>query len=214
MTTTGAPIDTTIDQLDEQDTTVSGQQILPALRRELGTAAVKLSTRVEEFCWHYVRNFGHGTKAYLAANPGVKEDSARARAAKLLAMDSVKARIKEIRADRNQRHELLQDQVIEFHARALEADHRKFFDEAGRLIPVHQLPDELAQLVSLKPVVSKEYGVVMLPEIQERGRSADALAKIFGMNKDRHELTGANGGPMQIAALLAEVNSSADLVSK
>ena len=92
-----------VDLLDESETSVSGQQVLPSLRKELGRAATtdKIPPRVEVFCWNYAdptrrATFANGTASYLAANPEVKPDSARARAAKLLATDRVRARINEI----------------------------------------------------------------------------------------------------------------------
>lgn len=188
-----------VDLLDETETSVSGQQVLPSLRKELGRAATtdKITGRVEQFCWNYAdptrrATFANGTAAYLAANPEVKPDSARARAAKLLATDSVKARVNEIRAELNRRHELAADLVLNQHMRVLLLDQVSLLDHLRRG-DLENLPDEVRDLLEVEQVSSKD-GVRLLVNLPAKHQSRVEVAKILGMTKEKLELTGADGG--------------------
>lgn len=188
-----------VNLLDESDTSVSGQQVLPSLRQELGRSATtdKIPPRVEVFCWNYAdptrrATFANGTASYLAANPEVKSDSARARAAKLLAMDSVKARVNEIRAELNRRHELSADLVLNQHMRVLMLDQVSLV-AALRSGDLESLPDDVRDLLEVEQVSSKD-GVRMLINLPAKHQSRVEVAKIMGMTKERLELTGADGG--------------------
>ena len=188
-----------VDLLDESETSVSGQQVLPSLRKELGRAATtdKIPPRVEVFCWNYAdptrrATFANGTASYLAANPEVKPDSARARAAKLLATDRVRARINEIRAELNRRHELFADLVLNQHMRVLMLDQVSLLDTLRRG-ELENLPDEVRDLLEIEQVSSKD-GVRVLVNFPAKHQSRVEVAKILGMTKDKLELTGADGG--------------------
>ena len=188
-----------VDLLDEAETSVSGQQVLPVLRKELGRAATsdRIPPRVEVFCWNYAdptrrTTFANGTAAYLAANPEVKSDSARARAAKLLAMDNVKARVAEIRAELNRRHELAADLVLNQHMRVLLMDQVSLLD-ALRRGDLDGLPEDVRDLLEVEQVSSRD-GVRLLVNLPQKHPSRVEVAKILGMTKEKLELTGADGG--------------------
>jgi len=188
-----------VDLLDEAETSVSGQQVLPVLRKELGRAATsdRIPPRVEVFCWNYAdptrrTTSANGTAAYLAANPEVKSDSARARAAKLLAMDNVKARVAEIRAELNRRHELAADLVLNQHMRVLLMDQVSLLD-ALRRGDLDGLPEDVRDLLEVEQVSSRD-GVRLLVNLPQKHPSRVEVAKILGMTKEKLELTGADGG--------------------
>jgi len=188
-----------VDLLDEAETSVSGQQVLPVLRKELGRAATsdKIPPRVEVLCWNNTdptrrTTFANGTAAYLAANPEVKSDSARARAAKLLAMDNVKARVAEIRAELNRRHELAADLVLNQHMRVLLMDQVSLLD-ALRRGDLDGLPEDVRDLLEVEQVSSRD-GVRLLVNLPQKHPSRVEVAKILGMTKEKLELTGADGG--------------------
>lgn len=191
-----------VDLLDEADSSVSGQHVLPTLRKELGRAATtdKIPPRVEVFCWNYAdptrrTTFANGTAAYMAANPDVKADSARARAAKLLAMDSVKARIAEIRYDLNQRNELAADLVMSQHIRVLMMDQVSLLDTLRRG-DYESVPEDVRDLLEVEQVSSKD-GVRLLVNLPPKHPSRVEVAKILSMTKDRLEITGRDGGPVE-----------------
>lgn len=72
----------------------------------------KLTPRQEKFCQEYVGCL-LGYKAYQAAYPDAKYDTARANAAKLLADTSIKARVQELQKEQAERYQISAGFLIE-----------------------------------------------------------------------------------------------------
>lgn len=186
-----------VDLLDGEETEATGQLVMPSMRKALGraSASAKLSGKVDEFCWQYVENFGNGLAAYKAVNPDVTAASAKVRASKLLTLDNVKARIAELRAARNSRHALLQDRVIDYHEKVMSVNRLELLDRTG-CVDLSMLPEGAADILEVEQVSSKD-GVRTLIKVPTRHQSAVELGRILGMHKDKVELTGKNGGPVE-----------------
>jgi hypothetical protein len=104
----------------------------------------------------------------------------------------VKARVAEIRAELNRRHELAADLVLNQHMRVLLMDQVSLLD-ALRRGDIESLPDEVRDLLEIEQISTKE-GTRLLVNLPSKHPSRVEVAKILGMTKDKLELTGADGG--------------------
>lgn len=193
---------------DIYSSSVSGQLALFA--DETGYDAIALDNPDQErFCWEYVLRKDNGTQAYKAVKPHVKDSSARAKASKWLTCDNIKGRIAEIRDELLRQYRVTADELMQFHGRILKLDREAFVDrsEDGKLTtlkPLNKLDAVAASIVELKGVSALESGdVVVAYSVPERFKSAQELAKILGLNKERKEISGPDGGPIVSEGIVA-----------
>jgi hypothetical protein len=188
---------------DETIKSVSGQVTLPGMEGEMGYEAIILKPWEERFCLEYVQKASNGKQAYLAVKPKVTEKTAEVESSKLLRNPKIAARVKEIQEDFYRR---LAGKVANYHDSVLSVDRRVFLDDDGRCKRLDELPEEAVAILEFEQVSSKD-GVRTLLKVPTRHQSAVEAAKIAGMTKDKLELTGANGGPVEhsIPALMAEI---------
>lgn len=175
--------------LNGSPTAISGQVVLPEMQSEVGYESAEMEPWKERFCWEYVENGGIGYKAYLVAKPKVQDNTARVEASKLLTSPNILARITSIRKELRERYAITADDLIEHHGRVLKIDRRRYFNQNGTRIPIHELDHELASIVDLDSTFSKEYGIVMLPVVASREKSKEAMARILGLDKSSATVT-------------------------
>lgn len=111
----------------------------------------------------------------------------------------------------------IQDKVLEGAISIADQDPRKLFDDNGAAIPVQDIPEELARnLTSIKTtpvVISDKDGkhvrtehVVDEVKLISRQTGLEMLGKLAGaFAPDKVELSGAGGGPIQLAAITANL---------
>ena len=179
---------------------VSGQLALFA--DETGYEAIALDDPDQErFCWEYVLRKENGTQAYKAVKPHIKINSARARASKWLACDNIKARVAEIRQELLRRYRVSADELLQFHGRILKLDREVFvkrgMDGTAKMKQLDELDSVAASIVELAAGVIKEGDGFVAYSVPERFKSAQELAKILGLNKERKEISGPDGGPIE-----------------
>lgn len=191
-------VHTTVTVLDGTATQVPGQAVIPGMQDAVGYDSAVLEPWQESFCWEYVCNGGHGQEAYLKAKPRVKESTARVEASKLLTLPAITNRISEIQAENRRRWMVTADDLIEYHGRVMKTDRRLFVKENGERIKLHEMSDDLAAIVDLETTYNKDAGIVLLPVIASRQKAADSLARIMGMDKSKMELTGKDGGKIEM----------------
>ena len=175
---------------------VPGQMSLPGSDAKHGSRILP-NVKQEDFCWEYVRNGNNGRLAYKSVSPEVSDKAADEMASKWSRLDKVKGRIDSIRQELRKKWEITTDDIMEFHGRVLKTDRRKFFDAQGARIQTHLLPDDLAAIVDLDSSYSKDGGIMLLPAVASRAKSADAMARMMGLDKSKLELTGKDGGPIE-----------------
>jgi phage terminase small subunit len=107
------------------------------------TLEKELSPQHERFCREYIID-ENGTRAYMRAYPKSSYDSARNSASELLAKPCIKARIEELRDERNRRLEISSDKVLRKLAALIHFDPRDLYDETGALKPIHELDYDVA----------------------------------------------------------------------
>jgi hypothetical protein len=123
------------------------------------------------------------------AKPKVQDNTARVEASKLLTSPNIVARIAAIRKELRERYAITADDLLEHHGRVLKIDRRRYFNEKGNRIPIHELDHELASIVDLDSTFSKEHGIVMLPVVASREKSKEAMARILGLDKSSATVT-------------------------
>ena len=183
------------DSLDTNDMQVPGQGVLPGFEEVLRIeSAVLKKPEQEAFCWEYVTNGGKGGPAYLAT---IKSDVTMLRAQKnasdLLKKSEVAGRIKEISSIIQRKYER---EVLAHCVRAINFDPAKLFRENGGLIQVHELPESDRIGVGIEAKIV-DGCLRYIPVFPSPEKARDALQKIFGMNKERTEVTGKDGKPIE-----------------
>jgi hypothetical protein len=96
------------------------------------------------FCLVYIANGFNATAAYKTAYPAASFRSARELGYRLLTKVDIKAFVAEQLAQRWKPLQMTADEALARIATAARADIRTLFDEAGRLLPPHLWPDDIA----------------------------------------------------------------------
>lgn len=116
---------------------------------------------------------------------------------------------------REQRTEITQDRVLQEFAKLAFLDPRRFYNEKGGLIPVHELDADVAAALSSMEIVQQRAGmdadgnqafedVKKIKFIDKKG-ALDSVARHLGMFNDKVQMTGANGGPVDMNVTLSFV---------
>lgn len=182
---------------EEIKSMVPGQTVLPGMSDELGYEAIVLKPVQEKFCWEYVLRCDNGTRAYLAAKPSVKESTARVEASKLLTNPDVVGRIAQIRAELTRRYSVTAEDLVMYHGKVLKIDRSIFTDKKGKLKKIEDIDLEALSILDIHfPVDSKGKSQVLF-EVPKRHGSAVELARMLGLHKEKLELMGEGGGPVE-----------------
>ena len=97
-------------------------------------------------------------------------------------------------AKREERTEITQDRVLKEYAKLAFLDPRRFYNEDGQLLQVHELPEDVAAALSSMEVVTERAGELELAvrkiKFSDKKAALDSIARHLGMFKDKTELTG------------------------
>lgn len=179
-----------------EKTYLSGQTVLPGFQAILDCEASALRKPEHElFCAKYVEFSFDSAKAYqVAINPSVTDRlAAQKNAHKLLKTDEIKRRIAEISAV--YRNRCIND-VLAFNQRALNFNPADLYDEKGCMIPLNQLPPGTGVEAKIVDGCLRYLPVFPSPE-----KARDSIAKIMGIEKSLLELTGKDGGPVEVTGI-------------
>lgn len=178
----------------DKQTSVPGQTVLPGMAGELGydSASAALKPWEERFCWKYVE-LGVAVQAYLAVKPKSTYGTARAESSKLLAKPSISARISEIQEEIGREARAL---VMGYHKAVMTTDRIGLLQKVDAAASYEDLDAAARAILEFEQVSSKD-GVRTLLKVPTRHQSAQELARIMGMHKDKMEVTGKDGGPME-----------------
>lgn len=179
-----------------EKTYLSGQTVLPGFQEILDCEAAALSKPEHElFCAKYVEFGFDSAKAYQAAvNSSVIDRlAAQKNAHKLLKRDEIKRRIAEISAV--YRNRCIND-VLAFNQRALNFNPADLYDTDGCMIPLHKLPTGTGVEARIVDGCLRYLPVFPSPE-----KARDSIAKIMGIEKSLLELTGKDGGPVEVKGI-------------
>lgn len=139
--------------------------------------------------------------AYAAA--GFKAN--RGNAATLKANKSIVDRVAELQSGAAERAEITEARVLSELAKIGFSDIRKMFTPGGNLLPIHDLDDDAAACLSSIEVVTRkvpggedaEVEHVAKIKVWDKRAALVDIGKHLGMFKEKVELTGKDGGPIQ-----------------
>ena len=158
------------------------------------TRPVVLSDRQRRWCHEYLID-QNGTAACVRA--GYSQASAMTQAAKLKKNPAVVVYLHELMLKQAERLQITADRVVQEYAKIAFLDPRAFYDAQGSLIPVHQLPEEVAAALSGMDVATERIGEdgdgkalftqVRKIKFSDKRAALDSLARHLGMFTERHE---------------------------
>lgn len=112
----------------------------------------ELSDRQRRFCYEYIKDL-NGTRAAQAA--GYSKKGSEVRASELLRIRKVRAFLDELRGEQEKRLQFAADDVLLQLKRTVMFDIRQAFDEEGKLLKPHKLPEDLALVIAGLEVETK-----------------------------------------------------------
>jgi len=140
--------------------------------------------KIRQFAAEYIANGFNGAKA--AADIGAAKKSAKHTAFWMLQREDVQKAVAEENARALAERRTTADDVLEHSALLAFSDIRRLFDEQGNLLPVHDLPDEIAAAVASIEVVEGKDGVQTHKiKLLDKNPSLDRLAKHFKLFEER-----------------------------
>lgn len=182
------------------------------MRKDKGSG---LNEKQQLFADEYLKDF-NGKQAAIRA--GYAEASAEVTASRLLSNAKVQAYIAKRIDDRNRRVEISQDRVLLEVARIAFRDIRDFYDESGALTAVHALSDDAAACVDSIEVFEETDNEGVVVGYTKKLRLTDKMAALnllmrhMGLDKQKVELTGKNGGPVEVKTKVVVVPSKVPAV--
>ena len=166
-----------------------------------------LTAKQANFADEYLVDF-NAVRAYRAAYPGCKSDNtAGVEGHRLLKNPKIADYIQKRMQDRQVRTEITQDRVLREYAKLGFFDPRKLFNADGSPREIADLDDDTAAAIAGLDVLEvyegtgadrKFVGYVKKYKIANKIGALDSIAKHLGMFIDRQEITGPDGGPLQM----------------
>lgn len=122
---------------------------------------------------------------------------------RLVTQSNVSEAIQKALQDRSKRTEITQDMVLSEYARIAFLDPAKLFSPEGNILSIHDMEEDTRRAISGMDVVSignMEVGVGEIQKIKIASKlgALDSLGKHLGMFIERKEVSGPDGGPVQI----------------
>jgi len=183
---------------------------------------LKLTPKQKRFVAEYLIDL-NATAAYKRAGYAGKGNSAEVAACVLLSNVKVAKAVQDAIKLRSERTEITQDRVLQEYAKLAFLDPRRFYNENGGLIPVPQLPaDVAAALAGMEVVVERngtdddgnhQYADVSKIKFIDKKGALDSVARHLGMFNDKITHAGDANNPVQIIQrieLVAPANNSKD----
>jgi len=169
--------------------------------------ATVLTAKQANFADEYLVDF-NAVRAYRAAYPGCKSDNtAGVEGHRLLKNPKIADYIQKRMQDRQVRTEITQDRVLREYAKLGFFDPRKLFNADGSPREIADLDDDTAAAIAGLDVMEiwegrgddrQFVGYLKKYKIANKIGALDSIAKHLGMFIDRQEITGPDGGPLQM----------------
>lgn len=180
---------------------------------------VNLTLKQERFAQKFVE-LGNASEAYRQVYDAsaMKPETINRSAKALIDDHKIATRIKELQALALKRHQVTIDRVVAEYAKLAFLDIRKAFGDDGDLKPIQEIDDDTAAAIA--GIESEEVfegagrdrervGTLKKIKLADKKGALDSLAKYLAMFVDRTEITGKDGGPVELtdakAALLRGV---------
>lgn len=157
--------------------------------------------RWEIFCQEYLVDL-NGTQAYIRAGYTDNPDTARNNAARLLANDTVRARVEELKSERISRVEIKQDDILEELRILLKSSVEHYIAQDGTVRVKENAPADAIRAVSSvrhKTRKSKSGEEVEIEyRLWDKPKSAELLMRHMGMLNDKLKVTGDPNEPITV----------------
>jgi phage terminase small subunit len=178
--------------------------------------ADNLTLKQERFAQKYVE-LGNASEAYRQVYDvsAMKPETVNRTAKELFDNHKITARIEELQALALKRHQVTVDRVVAEYAKLAFLDVRKVFTDDGDVKPIHEIDDDTAAAIAGIDVEAvfegsgkdrERVGTLKKIKLADKKAALDSLGKYLGMFVEKTEITGKNGGPVELtdakAALL------------
>lgn len=168
-----------------------------------GNPMTNLTLKQESFCYAYIENGGNATAAYRKAfGPGkMKPQVLHVKASQLLAKDKVQVRIEELRQKHQKRHEVTVDRVVQELAQIAFSNAGDFFawgPDGVRVKASSELTEAQRGVISEVQETKTEKGGTIRVKLSDKQAALEKLGRHLGIFKEVKQLTGPDGGPLQI----------------
>ena len=157
-----------------------------------------LTSKQQVFVQEYLVDL-NATQAAIRA--GYSQRTAGWIGPQLLGKTHVAEAVQRAMAKREERTEITQDMVLREYAKLAFLDPRRFYDDQGNLISVHDLPEDVAAALASMVVVFErdgedvkgrpQFAAVRKIKFSDKKAALDSIARHLGMFKDKTELTGS-----------------------
>lgn len=156
-----------------------------------------LTAKQRRFAAEYPKDL-NATRAAVRA--GYSKKAAHVLGTRLLGNPKVAALIAQREEKALAKAEITVDGTLEQLRRVLHFDIAEIYDDEGNLLPVKRWPEPArAAIAGVETEHHPERGTrVAKVRIADRLRAIDLAMKHLGLLVERHEVTGANGGPIQV----------------
>lgn len=162
-----------------------------------------LTAKQLAFCDEYLVDL-NATQAAIRA--GYVGANVRCTASELLAKPNISDEIARRMQDRQRRTEITQDKVLSELAKIAFFDVRKIVNESGRLLQIKDIDDQTAGAIvsiDISKNGNEEFGgneILKLRFADKRAALVD-IGKHLGMFKEKMEITGNDGGPINLTTV-------------
>lgn len=185
--------------------------------------------RRERFCHEYLKDTD-GQRAYVTAGFTARttqqgSTAASAASSLLLQRQEIIDRMQELRVAERKKLDVSKERWLQALVSIAFTDTRRFQDAKGNAIPLHQLEEEVAAALQVEQQESYVYvgtgktrrRVVsrsMKLKSADKTQALMILGKYLGFVVERHEHTGAEGGPIEITAIQGIKQSLTDRLAR
>lgn len=170
----------------------------------------KLTPKQQRFVDEYLVDL-NATQAAIRA--GYSQKTAQEQGARLLSNVMVQAAIAECMKAREQRTEITQDKVVKELAKVAFGDPRKVMSWGPgglKLKDSAELTDDDAAFVSEVSETTTEHGGSLKLKTNDKLKALELLGRHLGMFKEKVEVTGKDGGPIQSQSAAPDLSSLTD----
>lgn len=159
----------------------------------------KLPSKQAEFVKQYLVDLNASAAAIRA---GYSAKTADQIAYQLLQKTSVREAIQAAMEERSKRTEITADRVLQELARMAFFDARRLFANDGSPLPVTEMDEDTARAViglDVATIGNGEVGIgqVLKLKLADKKGALELLGRHLGMWKDKTEISGPNGGPVE-----------------
>lgn len=178
---------------------------------ESPTSALEaLTPKQRGFCVEYVCNGGNGTRAILEAYDTEDEATAASMARENLRKPQIKAAIAELMREESMGSDELIHRLTTMARGSLEY----FMGENGQVDLAKARRAKRLHLLKRLHIKPTEFGDEIRIELHDPKGALGDLARILGIDKQRVELTGKDGGPLETGGKLDLSNGQLEAVAQ